>query len=232
MTINTPNRALIAREIALEILELHTRDEIEQFVWPEEASGDTIDRAYSRTDRIVALLDAARAEGPVQEKPEWVGVFRYSDGQAATPPADEVGRALERLTQYVPFLNGDARRSPYGKQTHAFKAKDLSLILSHVSRLEEGRAWQQRQINDTENRAETAEASLKLAVEALEDCESTLEAVRDIPPNEATRMLVDASINKARTICSRGDKGSLRHEDMPLAPGGDVEASRQSGGAL
>lgn len=55
-------REKVAREIALEILELFTADEIEQFVWPEDTNGDTCDRARSRADRIISLL-GSRHEG-------------------------------------------------------------------------------------------------------------------------------------------------------------------------
>lgn len=46
----------VAREVALEILELHTEAEIAAFRWPEDCPGDTADRAISRARRIIEAM--------------------------------------------------------------------------------------------------------------------------------------------------------------------------------
>lgn len=46
----------VAREIALEILELNTPPEVAAFKWPDDVNGDTYDRAVSRAERILSVM--------------------------------------------------------------------------------------------------------------------------------------------------------------------------------
>lgn len=253
MTINTPNRALI---------EQHASAALGPFGF------------YRLTaNELNALLDAARAEGPVQEKPrdelpaEYRGVFgkatsdvgvagvelpmpkyRYqaednSGGPAlVTPPADEVGRAVERLTKDCGL--------DYIGYTRSFHehASDVRLILSHVSRLEGERAAalktscehaQDRTIQFI--RAQAADRGLRLAVEALEPFAKVWdEQVRDLAGSVPSQGLAArpawgfngavvmwGDFQRAAQVRSPDDKGSLRAQE-PSTPGGDVEASSQT----
>lgn len=226
MTINTHNRALVNR--VLQRMHLH--------------------REYMDRDVLDEIIDAARAEGPVQAA--CPVCQRLAGGKclgspecpmAATPPADEVGRAVERLAANV---EASGRETISG--VCEVMSSDLALILSHVSRLEglafdRLRGWSAaneatRKAND---RADVLAASLKLAVEALEPfAKAADDAEEDVDPASAFRDdewlcqvdddLTIGDVRRAREALR--SISSLRHEDMPLAPGGDVEASRQSGG--
>lgn len=179
MTINTHNRGLEAAEKAI------------------------IAAGYNpATAQHIAqiVLDAARAEGSVQKprklnlpSQEWLDRHVETDPDVdveaggITPPADEVGRALERLTFSI-------------QQDHVVTYQnvcDLRVVCSHVSRLE---------------------GDLKLAVEALEK----IARLR-------TELSGDFSRSSAQSDIAREALSSLR--PSVSAPGGDVEESRQSGGA-
>lgn len=46
----------IAREVALEIVEIHNLDDAALFKWPDDVNGDTADRARSRAERIIEAM--------------------------------------------------------------------------------------------------------------------------------------------------------------------------------
>lgn len=49
-------REVISREIALEIMEIYTLEESSKFNWPDDVSGDVIDRAKDRADSILKYV--------------------------------------------------------------------------------------------------------------------------------------------------------------------------------
>lgn len=59
MTPDLNDVELIAREVALEIMELNTAAEVASFRWPDDVNGDTADRARGRAERIIKALAAA-----------------------------------------------------------------------------------------------------------------------------------------------------------------------------
>lgn len=90
-------------------------------------------------------------------------------GAFVTPPADEVGRAVERLTSRAASIErmtyAESAAWAAEKREHA---ADLRLILSHVSDLEIDRDHAELCASETAKANDLLEASLKLAVEALE----------------------------------------------------------------
>jgi hypothetical protein len=200
MTINTHNRALIERVFDGEL--------------PVQMGWGITD------DALNALLDAARAEGPV----------------VATPPADEVGRAVERLTALAASedkaAGGVTSKALTGTEwgadiiaAHRQNASDIRLIRSHVSRLEGDLAWMRPMLKSASEtclqhleRANVAEASLKLAVEALEPFSK-------IKPSSIYS--ADGSEKEGYTVFL--DEENPLFNGADLARARDVEASRQSG---
>jgi hypothetical protein len=73
-----------------------------------------------------------------------------------------------------------------------YQARQTELLKSNNEQLERARA--------AETERDQKQARIAALEEALEDCESTLDAFRDIPPNEATRMIVDRSLEMTRAV--------------------------------
>lgn len=179
--------------------------------------------------RILALLDAARVEGPVRERPKR-GEIRVIGGKRSrfieaddrgdvweildvvTPPADEVGRALFEIQSWV-----EAGFPPGALSLDDYALRGcLRLILSHVSRLED--SIQHAHLLRLRDERDKAQGNLLLAVEALEKIE------QHPGPNgdEGAFWRAEEARDALQAISSLRPSVS--------APGGDVEASRQSGG--
>ena len=187
---------------------------------------DEVRRDAYEAGKRDALLDAARAEGPVQGRPRR-GEIRIIAGKRsrfieaddrgdvweilddATPPADEVGRAVELLGSFA----NEAVAVPEGYAARVRAA--ARLILSHVSRLEgelsEAHAsaeaaqtgWDEA---DKQNkRAMALEGDLKLAVEALERVTDRFKlAVAGKPVRDMAETLAEVS-EVLRSIKGGGD---------------------------
>lgn len=185
-------------------------------------------KTFLTAEQFERLLDAARAEGPGGSSATAIAddpLIRSGNAKDHTPSADEVGRAVERLTSRAASIErmtyAESAAWAAEKREHA---ADLRLILSHVSRLEaRAEAAEKRAEFHRKKWGEDADA-LKLAVEALESLTSAVEMQHGsmCPANTCT-----CDLNETLWLQGRSAREALRSIRSPIR-GSDLESASQS----